>query len=622
MQLPFGAQAATYYPLDTELFFLWLMKPWHSDFIVNAGQVPYWALCGLAVAAIARETGVGRSGAVTAGVAAMLFPGVVQQATVARVDIAMSAWLLLSIYFAARWAKTRKGAHLVLFGLCGGLLVGTKSIGVLYSVVPGLVFLGGLRGRKARAVSDIAVVAGAALAAGGFWYVRNWIVTGNPFFPLDLEIAGMRVFAGAYGSEAMQLFRAKDHTVMPDILRFFMGLPMTFLVMFSSAAATLAILLGRREGSEKLFMLAAPWILMALFWFVNPYNNLTNGRFLFPAFMLLCYPAGVIVHEMRGAFSVSWALLAAAAIIGSNAMPGGDHLPRLLSDISGGAAAAAGVAVTELPGWIPWAVCLALAAVVVACRRMAPAAAALAVAALAVACMWSILNTKVQPNELLAPAQQAVALLVASACFFIAFLFARRRRVVSYLALALSAALLVAGARGAFYYHLEHKYDWYKAFPVGAAWARLDEMTRGDSLTIAAVGNERMYGLFGTGLRHRVAVVNVEGGNEKGFHDYWREARGEGLAPASTDRPQWHRDGGSPEAWFANLHAAGAGFVFATTLEPMARSVMKHNSLGFPPEVDWAASRPDLFRIKYANSEVRIFAVSPDIGVLTGQQDR
>ncbi len=612
VQLPFGAQAATYYPLNTELFYLWIIKPWHEDFLVNCGQTPFWILSGLAVAALARETGVGRPGAVVAGTAAMLIPGVIQQATVARVDIAMSAWLLISIYFALRWSKTRQAGHLLLFGLCVGLLVGTKSIGILYSVVPGLIFLNGLRKRKLRVFSDIIIVAALAAATGGFWYIRNWMITGNPLFPLNVELAGRTVFAGAYGSSAMQLFRATDNLELSRILSFFVGLPMTFLLTVSSSVAIVMVLLNRREGSGKLYLMAAPWLLIALFWFINPYNNLTNGRFLFPAFMLLCYSLGVIVHDGKGVFTVFWAFVAALCVAASSAMPGCDHLPRMLSNLLGGAAAATGVTIGAFPLWITISIFAVLILIAVWFRNRVPYLAAASATALAMLCIWTFTGIGITPNSLLKPAQSALVMLIGAAAAFLVASVAHKRKLISITAATVSLILLVAGINGALAYHREHKYDWYRAFPVGAAWAQLDKMTEGDSLTIASVGNERAYGLFGTRLRHNVITVNVSGGNELGFHDYWRSARREGLAPAITDRPQWHRENGNAETWIANLREAGVDLVFATTLEPMARTVMAYDSLGFPPEVGWAESRPDIFRIKYANSQVRIFALKPD----------
>ena len=78
-------------------------------------------------------------------------------------------------------------AHLLLFGISAGLLIGTKSIGLVYAPVPGLLFLMQLRGRGgARAVADMASAALCALCAGGFWYLRNWLATGSPVFPLHV----------------------------------------------------------------------------------------------------------------------------------------------------------------------------------------------------------------------------------------------------------------------------------------------------------------------------------------------------------------------------------------------------------------------------------------------------
>ncbi len=40
-----------------------------------------------------------------------------------------------------------------------------------------------------------------ALALGSFWYVRNWVDTGNPAYPFRVEIAGIELFDGPIGVE-------------------------------------------------------------------------------------------------------------------------------------------------------------------------------------------------------------------------------------------------------------------------------------------------------------------------------------------------------------------------------------------------------------------------------------
>ncbi|HOY64156.1 MAG TPA: hypothetical protein PK745_13375, partial [bacterium] len=55
--------------------------------------------------------------------------------------------------------------------------------------------------------------------------------------------------------------------------------------------------------------------------------------------------------------------------------------------------------------------------------------------------------------------------------------------------------------------------------------------------------------------------------------------------------------------------------VFVSVLDPISRSFMEHDDAGFPVEVAWADSMPDDFRMLFANSVTRIYAVRPAPGI-------
>jgi len=78
--------------------------------------------------------------------------------------------------------------------------------------------------------------------------------------------------------------------------------------------------------------------------------------------------------------------------------------------------------------------------------------------------------------------------------------------------------------------------------------------------------------------------------------------------PSASERPQWHRENGTAEAWIANLQKKNIDLVFATTLEPIGLNAMEHDELGFPAEIAWANAHPERFRPLFENAEVRIFA--------------
>ncbi|HOX29488.1 MAG TPA: hypothetical protein PLQ76_10080, partial [bacterium] len=201
----------------------------------------------------------------------------------------------------------------------------------------------------------------------------------------------------------------------------------------------------------------------------------------------------------------------------------------------------------------------------------------------------------------------ALAPLVIAAVSGVLFMFLRNK-IHKTICCAILAVSLVLGLSASAAYQDEHKYDWYTAFPVGRAWSALEKMTKGKSFRIASIGNERSYGLYGTGLRHDVFSVNVENHHDWQFHDYHRYAVEQKRAiQFYSERPQYHRFDASIDAWVSNLEKEKIELLFATTLDPVAMMHMEHDEKGFPIEVSWALSRPDLFKLVFSNSEVRIF---------------
>jgi len=483
-----------------------------------------------------------------------MLPGMVQQAGVARVDIFFSLWFISTLYFIYRWRDTGGAAHLALAGICWGLFAGTKSLAALFSVclLPAFIAAAIPRGAK-KALEAALVVIAVAAVSGGFWYVRNWIVTGNPLYPLNVAAGGATLFAGAYGGGAMETFHTSDPRELLRIVKLFLGFgPGAFLGLSCAGALALTMARGAAEDgaalARRLYVLFLPAAALVLFWFVNPHNNLTNGRFLFPAFTLACLYPALAAEKLRGKFTgaaLMW--FAPAAFIAGALQPGCDHLAKMLPDIISVAAGETG-------------------------QMLSPA-------------MWAL---------------RCLAAAVAGAGAGAVFVM-RKKSAVAAGTFAAAALMLVAGMCLTWNYYGSLKYAWLSnAGVAGRGWNAFDRSVSG-SVTVANVGNERAYPLFGAGLRNRVVMVNVDGRREAQFHDYERAARRAGKHwDMDSERPQLHRAGADPEAWMNNLRAEGVQLLFCANLEPIAMRFMKHTQDGFPVEVEWMRQRPDLFRRIYA----------------------
>jgi hypothetical protein len=125
-----------------------------------------------------------------ASLAAAIFfvqPLVAWESTASLVDGGIAFAVALTALNLLVWVTRRQPGALVLAGLFAGAGAGMKYIGVFAAFASGVaVLLAAERGR--RFASAVAFAAPAALVALP-WYLKNWILTGNPIFPF--------VFGGA-----------------------------------------------------------------------------------------------------------------------------------------------------------------------------------------------------------------------------------------------------------------------------------------------------------------------------------------------------------------------------------------------------------------------------------------
>ena len=82
----------------------------------------------------------------------------------------------------------------MLAGVGLGLALGTKWYGVsAFAVV-----LASGWPRAGRLDRELLVLCGVVLLAGGFWLLRNLVLSANPVFPVKVSVAGMTLFDAPY----------------------------------------------------------------------------------------------------------------------------------------------------------------------------------------------------------------------------------------------------------------------------------------------------------------------------------------------------------------------------------------------------------------------------------------
>jgi hypothetical protein len=266
----FGDPSSAYAPANLELWFLFLLAPARSDLLAGVGQLPCAALAATAIVAAIREAGGTRRAALGGALAFLLIPEVWGQIATAMSDLGLAAFLLASLPFALRLGHgTRPRADLIAAATGIGLAVGSKYAGFMLALP--FVAVAGIavaRNRRAIGIVGIAPAVGVVLATGGFWYIRNLVLTGNPFYPVAVPLLPLPAL---YGGAEM---RAWEYHVPVTELDTLAAMLIAAGVGFTSAALVACARLWR--GVEAPLTLA----LLLAFWLVIPYQE---SRFLFPA---------------------------------------------------------------------------------------------------------------------------------------------------------------------------------------------------------------------------------------------------------------------------------------------------------------------------------------------------
>lgn len=550
--IPYGDQAGTYFPSNTELMYAWLLLPLRSDFLTNALQWFYLFVAMAAAYRIALSIGVSPRASLWCALLGAALPDVLHQTISSEVDIVFAGLLLSTIAFLVSPDDEPNFSHRwLLASMAFGLFLGTKYIACTFAVflIPFFIF----RARKAP-VRRFAVLIITALALGGYWYIRNFLLTGNPIFPLSFSIGKFTVFSGGYSRDAMlgSVFHSNIFSDLREILIEQYGIP--FLLLFGISFPLYSFMIRRTLSSIYLGLL--PPLMILAFWFVIPYN--LQGRFLYSAiFVSALYPVAVMdrLKDLPKLFVQVLFLVAILASLTAN-----PFLRQLLASVG-----------TLLHGDA---------------------------------------GNQFAAMKTLFVLVLSGAILVSLVVFLsIASHNARIHSVSLPVVLVVAALISLQIAWFGKTHYPDYQYPYYANFSFGRSWLWLSEHLRRPA-TISFSGTDLCYGLYGPDFRNNVVYTPVTSHNTWFFHDYVRAAVREGRKlDYRTDRINLQRENANYEDWLSNLRRRKVDILYVTVIHPNDLRSMDHDPQGFPAENLWAATHPDVFRLVYSSTFVRIYAI-------------
>ncbi|MCM8796932.1 MAG: hypothetical protein NC923_03535 [Candidatus Omnitrophica bacterium] len=302
----------SYFPINAELFFAWLMLPLRNAFLADLGEAPFYIIGIIAIYSILRKYSVNRRIALLSGFLWALIPNIFKQLrTASQIDVICAVLLFLVFNSLLLLKEEFTFRNALLFGISIGIFLGTKIINIIWlvSLFPLFFYLlyNVIKTHKAG-LGMIALLSGAAIFMtvlfGGYMYIKNFIYTGNPLFPNEIKIFGQTIFKGLPNIAPYKVLYAVGDTFDLKKLLFKEGLGAQFLALILPSIFWPILFLGYlkkkglRPAAEYILLFITPFIMLILYGiFLNVYVT----RYLFPLISIWLITAVILISQLPAA---------------------------------------------------------------------------------------------------------------------------------------------------------------------------------------------------------------------------------------------------------------------------------------------------------------------------------
>ena len=223
-------------------------------------------------------------------------------------DLALAFYQVAALVALYQWQQTDKRPWLVLCGVWCGLAMSLKYTSFVAPLTIAILLAWHFRQQKAQLIRPLLMIAVPAAIVAAPWYIKNWVFTGNPFYPFVFggrfwDAYRSAAYAGVgtgMGLDIIGLLRLPHDLILglqdasgdgqtgPLFLIF---LPLLLIYPFSK--------LGRR--AERPFFHILVFVLVQyLFWTYGVIlsEGLRQTRLLLPAFIALCPVVAWILADL------------------------------------------------------------------------------------------------------------------------------------------------------------------------------------------------------------------------------------------------------------------------------------------------------------------------------------
>ncbi|RJR22226.1 MAG: hypothetical protein C4581_01225 [Nitrospiraceae bacterium] len=217
----FIQQYINIFPKNINLYFLWNVIFLKNDVVVDLGQLVFTIAGVLSIYSMAVKLKVTEKYAIYSALLFFFTPVLMLQSTVNYVDGAVSMLLLIAVNFlmyddmeshtAGYYPGetfNKRAMPLLLSGLAAGHLLGSKPTGPVFIIaiftvlfIQEVVKLKSASANRGYALKEsfrsyLVCFVMPVFLIGGYWYIRNLILYGNPVYYMDVSVFNIHLFKG------------------------------------------------------------------------------------------------------------------------------------------------------------------------------------------------------------------------------------------------------------------------------------------------------------------------------------------------------------------------------------------------------------------------------------------
>lgn len=293
-----------FYPYGWEVLCGLLLFPFQEDFLVTLPNIGAWIILGLSVYLLSQMAGAARVYSMAGACLVLTMPLLMQHINTIHVDLPFAAFFMAGLYFLVAFHQRRSVICFVLFLNSLGLLLGIKTSAIVYSALLVGIFIflelklllsqsdtrdsteqfGFFADRLTTGLTIIGVVC--CLFVGLFWYVKNFIATGNPLGFVKIQIGETVIFPGTLTSAEVNRnslakifnpFNLAHWVVLGGRVVFWLQLP--FLLLFFQVLRLPGAIAKPKQRLDRASLMGVLALLVLTGWLYwnTPYSAASSG---------------------------------------------------------------------------------------------------------------------------------------------------------------------------------------------------------------------------------------------------------------------------------------------------------------------------------------------------------